>query len=142
MTAYNSLDGSASSANNWLLNKTLKEKWGFRGFVISDASAVGGATVLHNTAKDYAASGKQAIIAGLDVIFQTAWEHHKLFIPPFLDGSIPKPVIDSAVARVLRAKFQLGLFEHPYVSENDFTDQEKRPIKHWQQKLPYHPWYC
>ncbi len=125
MTSYNSVNGSPASANDWLLNKTLKDKWGFRGFVISDASAVGGATVLHNTAKDYATSGKQAIMAGLDVIFQTAWEHHKLFIPPFLDGSIPGPVIDSAVARVLRAKFQLGLFEQPYVSENDLTDQQK-----------------
>lgn len=126
MTSYNSVNGSPASANNWLLNKTLKDKWGFRGFVISDASAVGGATVLHNTAKDYAESGKQAIMGGLDVIFQTAWEHHQLFIPPFLDGSIPNSVIDSAVARVLTAKFQLGLFEQPYVSENDLTEQQKK----------------
>jgi beta-glucosidase len=126
MTSYNSVNGSPASANNWLLNHTLKDKWGFRGFVISDASAVGGATVLHNTAKEYPESGKQAIMAGLDVIFQTAWEHHKLFIPPFLDGSIPASVIDSAVARVLTAKFQLGLFEQPYVSENDLTDTQKK----------------
>ncbi len=118
MTAYNSVDGSPSSANNWLLNTTLKEKWGFTGFVISDASAVGGANVLHNTSNDYAESGKQAIINGLDVIFQTAHEHGKLFIQPFLDGSIPSAKIDSAVARVLTAKFELGLFEQPYVSEN------------------------
>lgn len=126
MTSYNSVNGSPASANNWLLNTTLKEKWDFKGFVISDASAVGGATVLHNTAKDYAASGKQAVMAGLDVIFQTAWEHHQLFIPPFLDGSIPKYVIDSAVARVLTAKFQLGLFEHPYVSEKEPSDQARK----------------
>ena len=126
MTSYNSVNGSPASANHWLLNQTLKDKWKFRGFVISDASAVGGATVLHNTANDYAESGKQAILAGLDVIFQTAWEHHKLFIPPFLDGSIAQPVIDSAVSRVLRAKFQLGLFEHPYVLEKDFTEEEKK----------------
>jgi beta-glucosidase len=126
MTSYNSVDGRPASANDWLLNKTLKDKWGFRGFVISDASAVGGATVLHNTAKDYAESGKQAIMAGLDVIFQTAWEHHKLFIPPFLDGSIPKSIIDSAVARVLTAKFELGLFEQPYVTEIDLTELQKK----------------
>lgn len=118
MTAYNSVDGSPASANNWLLNTTLKEKWGFHGFVISDASAVGGANVLHNTSKNYAESGKQAIINGLDVIFQTAYEHGKLFIQPFLDGSIPKATIDSAVSRVLTAKFELGLFENPYVSED------------------------
>ncbi len=117
MTAYNSLDGTPCSANDWLLNKKLKTEWGFSGFVISDASAVGGANVLHYTSKDYPTSGQQAITGGLDVIFQTAWDHYKLFIPPFLNGDIDVKRIDDAVSRVLRAKFQLGLFEHPYVDE-------------------------
>lgn len=118
MTAYNSIDGIAASANNWLLNKKLKEEWGFKGFVISDAGATGGTVVLHNTAKDYPESAKQAITGGLDVIFQTAYDHYKLFIPHFLDGSIDSKRIDDAVARVLRAKFELGLFEQPYIDEN------------------------
>ena len=122
MTAYNSLDGSPSTANDWLLNKKLKNNWQFKGFVISDASAVGGANVLHYTAKDYADAGKKAITNGLDVIFQTDYKHHALFIEPFLNGQISKKRIDDAVARVLRAKFELGLFEHPYVSE---TEAEK-----------------
>ena len=53
MTAYNSLDGSPCTAGNWLLNTLLKKEWGFRGFVISDAGATGGANVLHFTAADY-----------------------------------------------------------------------------------------
>ncbi len=114
MTAYNSLDGSPCTANDWLLNKKLKGEWGFSGFVISDAGATGGANVLHYTAKDYPSSGAQSIINGLDVIFQTAYDHYKLFIPPFLDGTIPQQRIDDAVSRVLRAKFELGLFENPY----------------------------
>lgn len=117
MTSYNSVNGSASSANNWLLNKKLKQDWGFKGFVISDAGAVGGTTVLHHTTKDYPESGAAALINGLDVIFQTNYDHHQLFIPPFLDGSIPQERIDDAVSRVLRVKFQLGLFDHPYVDE-------------------------
>ena len=117
MTAYNSYDGSASSANDWLLNKKLKKEWGFDGFVISDASAVGGTTVLHNTAKDYPSSGATAITNGLDVIFQTEFKHHELFDPPFLNGGIKQARIDDAVSRVLKAKFDLGLFEHPYVDE-------------------------
>ena len=117
MTAYNSLDGIASSANDWLLNKQLKKDWGFKGFVISDAGATGGTVVLHNTAKDYPESAKQAITGGLDVIFQTAYDHYKLFIPHFLDGTIDIKRVDDAVSRVLRAKFELGLFEHPYVDE-------------------------
>jgi beta-glucosidase len=118
MTAYNSIDGSPCSANDWLLNKKLRNDWGFKGFVLSDAGATGGANVLHFTAADYAEAGKKSIENGLDVIFQTAYEHHQLFNKYFLDGSINPAVIDSAVARVLRVKFELGLFEHPYIDES------------------------
>ena len=114
MTSYNSLDGVACSANNWLLQEKLKKQWGFAGFVISDANAVGGELVLHHTAKDYPASGQHAITNGLDVIFQTDYKHHQLFIPPFLDGSIDSNRLNDAVARVLKVKFELGLFENPY----------------------------
>ncbi|MCB9284687.1 MAG: glycoside hydrolase family 3 C-terminal domain-containing protein [Lewinellaceae bacterium] len=113
MTAYNSLDGRPCTANNWLLNEKLKGEWGFRGFVISDAGATGGANVLHFTAADYEDAGQQAIENGLDVIFQTSADHLALFERPFLDGSIDPAMIDSAVARVLRVKYELGLFDDP-----------------------------
>jgi len=119
MTAYNSIDGTPATSNHWLLTQKLKDDWGFKGFVISDAGAVGGGNVLHNTASDYTDATKQAITAGLDVIFQIEYDHYKLFIPPFLDGSIAQARIDDAVSRVLRAKFELGLFENPYVSEKE-----------------------
>jgi beta-glucosidase len=119
MTAYNSLDGSPCTANNWLLNEKLKKEWGFKGFVISDAGATGGANVLHFTAKDYAEAGMKSVQNGLDVIFQTAYEHHSLFDSKFLDHSMNQAVIDSAVARVLRIKFELGLFEHPYAEAEE-----------------------
>ncbi|WP_294317010.1 glycoside hydrolase family 3 N-terminal domain-containing protein [uncultured Chryseobacterium sp.] len=125
MTSYNLLDGRPSTASHWLLTEKLKKEWNFKGFVISDASAVGGANVLHFTAKDYDDASAQAINAGLDVIFQTEYKHYQLFIPPFLDGRISKERIDDAVARVLRAKFELGLFENPYVSDKDIQDLRK-----------------
>ena len=125
MTAYNSLDGTAASANQWLLIDKLKKEWGFKGFVISDANAVGGEVVLHYTAKDYATSGEHAINNGLDVIFQTDYDHYKLFIPAFLENKIDTARLNDAVSRVLRAKFELGLFENPYVSE-DFKGDELR----------------
>ncbi len=115
MTSYNSVNGSPATANDYLLNNLLKKRWGFNGFVISDAGAVGGANVLHYTAKDYPDAGKNAMNNGLDVIFQTAQEHYKLFIPPFLNGQINPERLDDAVSRVLRAKFELGLFETPYL---------------------------
>jgi len=128
MTAYNLLDGRPSTANHWLLTEKLKNEWNFKGFVISDASAVGGANVLHFTAKDYEDASAQAMNAGLDVIFQTEYKHYKLFIPPFLDGRISQQRIDDAVARVLKAKFELGLFESPYVSDQQI--QELKKINH------------
>jgi len=132
MTAYNSVDGTPATSNYQLLTQKLKKDWGFKGFVISDAGAVGGASVLHHTAKGYAQSTKQAMDGGLDVIFQTEFDHYKLFIPPFLDGSISQERIDDAVSRVLRAKFELGLFENPYVSEKDaqkaVTDKSNKLI--------------
>lgn len=119
MTSYNSVNGKPMSGHDDLLLKTLKQDWGFSGFVISDAGAVGGALVLHNTARDYPESGEQAINGGLDVIFQTDYDHYKLFIPPFLNGKINAARLDDAVSRVLRAKFELGLFEDPYVQVED-----------------------
>ncbi|HEU5218232.1 MAG TPA: glycoside hydrolase family 3 N-terminal domain-containing protein, partial [Gemmatimonadales bacterium] len=118
MAAYNSVNGVPATASRPLLTTQLRERWGFRGFVIADAGAAGGANVLHLTSPDYATSGRLALEAGLDVLFQTSSDHAKLFWPAFESGAISPTVIDAAVARVLRAKFELGLFEHPYVSED------------------------
>ena len=115
MTAYNSVDGTPCTANDWILNQILKKEWGFKGFVISDAGATGGANVLHFTSKDYPESAAKSITNGLDVIFQTSYDHYKLFSPPFYDGRINPEIIDKAVARVLRIKFELGLFDNPYI---------------------------
>ncbi|HHS14126.1 MAG TPA: beta-glucosidase [bacterium] len=115
MTAYNSWDGTPCTANDRLLNRLLKNEWGFEGFVISDAGATGGANVLHFTAEDYSDAAARALAGGLDVIFQTDYSHHTLFTPPFYDGRISGKTIDEAVARVLRLKFELGLFDNPYV---------------------------
>ncbi|MEN9743169.1 MAG: hypothetical protein RLZZ65_974 [Bacteroidota bacterium] len=115
MSAYNSLNGSACSSSEWLLQQTLKADWGFKGFVISDANAVGGELVLHQTAATYANSGQHALNGGLDVIFQTDCQHFSLFEAGYFSEQLKKNQLDSAVARVLRVKFELGLFENPYL---------------------------
>jgi len=119
MTSYNSLDGVPCSASDWLNNRLLKDEMGFSGYIISDAGAVGGANVLHFTAKDYAEATTNALNGGLDVIFQTSYDHFPLFFKAFQEGRIASDVIDRAVGRVLRAKFDLGLFEHPYIDGAD-----------------------
>jgi beta-glucosidase len=115
MTAYNSVDGMPASQHRALLNGTLRGDWGFGGFVISDQSAVGGAVVLHRTEASTATATKRAIEAGLDVIFQSSYAEHRPYLAAFRSGTITPAAIDSAVARVLREKFRLGLFERPYV---------------------------
>jgi beta-glucosidase len=115
MTGYNSVDGSPATQSRRLLTETLKRDWRFGGFVISDAAATGGATVLHHTEASTATAAKHALESGLDVIFQSSWPQHRPYLDAFRSGQIADSVIDAAVTRVLRAKFDLGLFERPYV---------------------------
>jgi beta-glucosidase len=119
MTAYNSVDGSPATQNRRLLTDILKRDWGFGGFVISDAAATGGATVLHMTEPNTAAAAQHAIEAGLDVIFQSSWPQHRPYLAAFTRGQVDRAAVDAAVARVLRAKFELGLFEQPYVTADE-----------------------
>jgi len=115
MAAYNSVDGSPMTQNRHLLTDVLKGAWGFQGFVISDASGTSGATVLHMTEASTATAAQHAFDAGLDVVFQSSYGQQRPYLDAFQRGLIPVSTIDASVSRVLRAKFELGLFEHPYV---------------------------
>ncbi len=119
MISYNSYDGTPCTANDWLLNAKLKKDWGFKGFVISDAGAIGGANDLHFTSHNYTESTKKAIDAGLDVILQTSYSQYPIFFDAFKKGLIKESVINNAVRRALTAKFKLGLFENPFVNIED-----------------------
>jgi beta-glucosidase len=115
MTSYNSWDGVPCSANRRLLTGILKGEWAFRGFIISDACSVGGSYSLHLTADSFPESGRQAWEGGLDVVFQSEIGQAALFEPAITGGRVSRDRIDDAVRRVLRAKMELGLFEHPFV---------------------------
>jgi beta-glucosidase len=119
MTSYNSVDGRPATQNPRLLNGILKQDLGFTGFVISDASATGGATVLHHTEPNTPVAAQHAFEAGLDVVFQSSYGQQRPYLDAFQRGLIAPAIVDAAVARVLRAKFELGLFEHPYVDPDD-----------------------
>jgi len=115
MTAYNSVGGVPATQNRWLLTDVLKRAWGFSGFVISDAAATGGPTVLQMTEPDTRTAARNAWLAGLDVVFQTSYEQHEPYWEAVRSGMVPDSVVTAAVERVLRVKFGLGLFERPYV---------------------------
>lgn len=113
MTAYNSVDGAPATQSRWLLTDVLKTAWGFQGFVISDAAATGGAVVLHHTEASTPAAARHAFEAGLDVVFQSSWPQHRPYLDAVRSGLIAESVLDASVARVLKTKFELGLFERP-----------------------------
>ena len=116
MSAYNSVDGQPATQNHALLTDKLKRDWGFTGFVISDAAATGGATVLHHTEENTATATKHALEAGLDVIFQSSYQQAAPYLGAFRQLIMSDSTINAAVARVLTAKFELGLFEHSLVN--------------------------
>ncbi|WP_343321227.1 glycoside hydrolase family 3 N-terminal domain-containing protein [Sphingobacterium multivorum] len=116
MTAYNSIDGIPCSANSWLLNDILRKDWGFKGFVVSDLLSISGLNGGHATAATAEEAASQSIHAGLDVDLSGTGYGSNL-LKAVQQRLIEPAVLDTAVARVLRMKFNLGLFDHPYVDE-------------------------
>jgi beta-glucosidase len=114
MASYNEIDGVPSHENKWLLEKVLREEWGFKGYVTSDYYGIPQLESLHHVAGDKAEAARIALEAGVDIelpdpdCFQTIAQLVK-------DGKVSEAAVDKAVARNLRAKFLTGLFENPYV---------------------------
>ncbi len=114
MASYNENNGIPSHVNRWLLHDLLREEWGFAGFVISDGWGVDDLYRLHFVAADAAAAAEKAFTSGVDVELGRCFHHLETAVT---SGRIPESLLDAAVARILRVKFQLGLFENPFVTE-------------------------
>lgn len=116
MAAYNTIDGVPCSANSWLLTDVLRNEWGFTGFVVSDWSGVLHASSTLKIAPSLAESAVLCVKAGLDVDLPRMKGFAQL-IRMAKEGKIKEEEIDVNVRRILRVKFELGLFEHPYIDE-------------------------
>lgn len=116
-SAYNAIDGVPSTANKWLLTDLLRARWGFQGFVVSDLGAVERLTKTQHVAANLEQAASLAINAGVDSdLGGGAFSQLAVAVN---SGSVSEQVLDRAVGRVLAAKFDLGLFDNPYVkSEN------------------------
>jgi len=115
MASYNEVDGVPSHANHWLLGDLLRGEYGFSGLVVSDYFGVAELDRKHHVVADLPAAGRKALEAGVDLEVPEA-EGFKTLIADQKAGRVSQKTIDRAVARVLRAKFLLGLFEQPYVA--------------------------
>jgi len=116
MSAFNSLNAVPSSANLFTLTQILRKEWGFQGIVDSDYTALA-ELMNHGTANDGATAARKAFLAGVDMDMVSSLYHDHL-AQLVRSGEVPEAAVDEAVRRVLRVKFALGLFEHPYTDES------------------------
>ena len=113
MTSYNSIDGIPCTSNHYLLTQLLRNEWKFRGFVVSDLYSIEGIHESHFVALTKENAAIQSVTAGVDV--DLGGDAYTNLCHAVQSGQMDKAVIDTAVCRVLRMKFEMGLFEHPYV---------------------------
>ncbi len=112
MNSFNMFDGVPASGSDFLVNQTLRDKWGFKGMVVSDWASFG-EMMLHGYSKDAEEAAIQSIMAGSDMDMESGVMRTTL-VKSVKDGKVPMAVLDAAASRVLKLKFQLGLFDNPY----------------------------
>ena len=116
MTSYNSLDGVPCTSNRELLTGVLRNNWAFnRGFVVSDLFSIDGLRGTHRTAASLQDAAIQALLAGVDV--DLGGNCYVRLADAVRQGKVSEEALNQAVKRVLRLKFEMGLFERPYVDE-------------------------
>jgi beta-glucosidase len=120
MSAFDDLQGVPASANPYTLTTILRGEWGFRGLVVSDWNSVG-ELIPQGVALDQAMAARKALTAGVDMDMESN-SYATTLLQQVQSGQVPQSVVDEAVRRILRVKFAMGLFEHPY------SDESKSPI--------------
>jgi beta-glucosidase len=116
MAAYHEIDGIPVAGNKWLLTDVLRNEWGFDGFVISDLGAIAMQYNKHFTVETEDDAIAASVNAGVNMQFYD-FTHEKFaegIIRGVKNGKIPEAALDKAVGEILRMKFELGLFDHPY----------------------------
>jgi beta-glucosidase len=128
MASYNEINGIPSHVNPWLLDKVLRQEWGFRGFVTSDGGGLQDLVRVHHVAVDFADAARQALATGVDYDLSDGSVYRTL-LDQVKAGKVPEWQIDRAVSRILAAKFRLGLFENPYV-DPDYAERTTNSPEH------------
>lgn len=129
MSAFNDISGIPATANHYLLTDILKERWDFNGFVVSDWNAVE-QLIPQGVAANRKEAALKAFNAGVDMDMKDdCYREHLISLVK--EGLVDEKQIDASVARILRLKFKLGLFENPYTPIYDEKDRilEKEHIK-------------
>jgi beta-glucosidase-like glycosyl hydrolase len=128
MTSYNSIDGIPATAHKYLLKDILRVEWGFDGFVFSDLGSIEGIAGTHRAAKSVKHAAALSLKAGVDADLGGN-AYSKNLISALDEGLVSMSDIDNAVVNILRLKFEMGLFENPYV-DTIKASQKVRNEKH------------
>lgn len=112
MNSFNDINGVPATGNSYLMRDLLKGKWGFKGFVVSDWGSVG-EMINHGSAANQYEAALSAITAGCDMDMESRCYKNNL-AQLVADGKVPLRLIDDAVRRILKKKFELGLFNDPF----------------------------
>ena len=119
MTSYNAIDGVPCTSNSWLLKDVLREQWGFKGVVFSDLGSIWALHSTHRTAENQTDAAVQAIKAGVDI--DLGGPNYGAYLKTAVEnGLVPIENVDDAVRRVLRFKYEIGLFDNPYIDVETF----------------------
>ncbi len=117
MPAYSEWDGEAVHASKRLLTDLLRDELGFDGYVISDYVAIHFLQLLHRVASNRKEAGVLALNAGVDMEAPHVYGYGAELEEAVRTGEVPEALVDLAVSRVLKHKFEMGLFENPYPNE-------------------------
>jgi beta-glucosidase len=112
MTGFNTLDEIPVTGNEFLLRDILKGEWGFNGFVISDYASIE-EMIVHGFVKDEKMAAKKAVEAGVDMDME-AYSYVNEIVGLVNEGKLDESLVDDAVRRILRVKYELGLMDDPY----------------------------
>ena len=120
MTAFSDLNGIPSTANNFTLKQILRNEWNFDGFVVSDWASIS-EMITHGYCTDERDAAEKAVNAGVDM--EMATSNYEQYLQELIEaGDVSMETVDNAVRNILRIKYRLGLFEHPYVDATDFPE--------------------
>jgi beta-glucosidase len=128
MASYNEIDGIPSHINHWLLDRVLRQEWGFNGYLTSDGDGLQMLYKVHGVAADKEEAARKALAAGVDFDLSDGSVYRTL-LDQVKSGAVPESQLDRAVSRVLATKFRLGLFENPY-SDPDYATKITNSPEH------------
>ncbi|RPI02698.1 MAG: beta-glucosidase [Ignavibacteriae bacterium] len=129
MSSYNDYNGIPVTGSYYFLTRLLRQKYGFKGYIVTDSGALRFIHDKHHVQKDYKGAVLQALEAGVNV--RTDFQNPSVFLAPLREAiansEIPMSTVDQRVREVMNVKYWLGLFDNPYVDTSQSNQNVNKP---------------